>query len=297
MPMPPDRRMGSVLLGLALAWGPAPEGSAAEPSASKEGYHLFRPTPRALLRDMSTDRPDLTESPYTVDAGHIQLEIETASYTRDEVERFGGVVRMESVGLIGLNAKVGLLPSVDLHLGPGAPRWDEVDAPDSSLFFSRESSGITDLVARVKWNLWGNDGGPTAMALMPFLKLPTGSDELGNGEVEGGLIVPLAVALPGGAGLGAMAEVDWLTDGDGSGHHAEWVTTATVGRPLAGDLGGFLEIAATFPPRREGPRVATFDAGLTYGVTPDLQLDGGVMLGLSEAADGFTIFSGISIRR
>ena len=44
---------------------------AADPApADKRHYHLFNPTPRELLREMSTDRPDVTESAFTVDAGH-----------------------------------------------------------------------------------------------------------------------------------------------------------------------------------------------------------------------------------
>ncbi len=39
----------------------------------KSGYDLFHPTPRDLMREMSTDRPDQTESPYTVYAGHFQV--------------------------------------------------------------------------------------------------------------------------------------------------------------------------------------------------------------------------------
>jgi hypothetical protein len=34
----------------------------------KSQFHLFNPTPKALMRELSTDRPDQTESPYTVDA-------------------------------------------------------------------------------------------------------------------------------------------------------------------------------------------------------------------------------------
>lgn len=49
----------------------------------KSGYTLFNPTPDRQLRDMSTDRPDATESPYTVDAGRIQLEMDLAGYTQD----------------------------------------------------------------------------------------------------------------------------------------------------------------------------------------------------------------------
>jgi hypothetical protein len=40
-----------------------------QPGTNKNRYHLLAPTPRSELRDLSTDRPDKTESAYTVDAG------------------------------------------------------------------------------------------------------------------------------------------------------------------------------------------------------------------------------------
>ncbi len=45
----------------------------------KSRYHLFNPTPVGRMREMSTDRPDKTESPYTVDAGHFQWEMDLAN--------------------------------------------------------------------------------------------------------------------------------------------------------------------------------------------------------------------------
>ena len=48
--------------------------------ADKSSYTLFNPTPDRLLRDMTTDRPDVTESPFTVDAGHIQIESNLFGY-------------------------------------------------------------------------------------------------------------------------------------------------------------------------------------------------------------------------
>ena len=44
--------------------------------ADKSIYTLFHPTPREWMREMSTDRPDQTESPNTVDAGHFQVELD-----------------------------------------------------------------------------------------------------------------------------------------------------------------------------------------------------------------------------
>ncbi len=44
--------------------GQAP--SVSTPETDKWQYNLLNPTPRNLMREMSTDRPDKTESPYTV---------------------------------------------------------------------------------------------------------------------------------------------------------------------------------------------------------------------------------------
>src|SRR5688572_26356852 len=127
------------------------------PPPDKSGYHLFNPTPREHMREMSTDRPDTTESAYTVDAGHFQIEMDLASFTRDRhtPERDGG---SESWSFLNTNFKLGLTNNIDLQIV--APIYTHV---------RRGPEGFGDLTLRMKWNLWGNDGGPTALALMPFV--------------------------------------------------------------------------------------------------------------------------------
>src|SRR6267143_1757097 len=63
----------------------------------KSGYTLFNPAPRELRREMSTDRPDKTESPYTVDAGHFQAEADILSYTYDRHNPARTDTRVETV--------------------------------------------------------------------------------------------------------------------------------------------------------------------------------------------------------
>lgn len=59
---------------------------AAQPP-DKSSYSLLNPTPRELMREMSTDRPDATESPYTVDAGHFQAELSFFDFSRSDEGR------------------------------------------------------------------------------------------------------------------------------------------------------------------------------------------------------------------
>jgi hypothetical protein len=43
-----------------------------------------------------------------------------------------------------------------------------------------------------------DDRGAVAAAVLPYIKLPTAQSGLGNGRVEGGLILPLSFSAPGG---------------------------------------------------------------------------------------------------
>ena len=80
------------------------------------------------------------------------------------------------------------------------------------------SRGFGDLQFRLKINLWGNDGGATAFAFMPFITIPTGADGISSDHVEGGLIFPFAMDLTDCVGLGLMGETDFVygeqDDGD-----------------------------------------------------------------------------------
>ena len=56
----------------------------AQTDQDKSRFTLFDPTPRSLRRPLSADRPDATESPYTVDAGAVQLEMSFLEYATSD---------------------------------------------------------------------------------------------------------------------------------------------------------------------------------------------------------------------
>src|SRR5262245_14653824 len=109
----------AVLLGAFTALSAEPvtqQEDAQRANADKSGYTLFNPTPRSLMRELSTDRPDRTESPYTVDAGHFQLEMDILSYFYDRNTPARDGVRSELLAIAPMNLKAGLLNNVDLQL-------------------------------------------------------------------------------------------------------------------------------------------------------------------------------------
>lgn len=280
---------GWLLSGFGLA---LPAQEAAGPD--KSGHHLLHPVPREQLRELNTDRPDKTESPYTVDAGHFQLELDLVSYTHDRDQSSGGDTRTDAFAVMPLNLKAGLLPNVDLQVI--LETYHHVRIHDRAANTVDRHAGFGDVTTRLKVNLWGNDGGRTAFALMPFVKFPSNQDGLGNSSVEGGLILPLAVELPHGFSLGLMTEVDCLRNDAGPGQHASFVNSITLSHDLLGPLGGYVEFFSEVSTERNTPWVGTVDLGLTWGLTANLQLDAGINVGVTKSADDLNPFIGLSVR-
>jgi hypothetical protein len=245
---------------VALAWGCLTEGSLA-----------VRPRP------LSTDRPDTTESPQTVDEGCFQFEMEVASWSEDRAER--------ELTVAELNAKWGLSSSSDLQLV--IPFYKRVVGGDE---------GVGDLELRLKYNLWGNDEGATALAVMPFVKLPTANGDLGDGLVEGGVMVPYGFEGPAGWDCGVMVEAD-LTAGNRRGSYALFfLTSATASHTLSENSSVFVEWVNGLGTDGSSSWEVYFNTGLTWAASPDLQIDCGIRVGLTAATPDWVPFVGVSTR-
>lgn len=259
----------------------------------KSKYHLFNPTPRELMRELSTDRPDQTESPYTVDAGHFQIEMDLANGVLDRDQSNGGDVRSQIWGFGGANLKAGLWNNVDLQFVLDG--YVDSRVKDQVAGVSARDSGFGEVQTRLKINLWGNDGGQTAFAIMPFVKWPLPQSSLRNGKTEGGIILPLGIAMPAGWGMGLMTEVDFVRDGSGR-FDAEYFNTITFSHDIVGDLGGYIEFAALFTPESDAQWQGQIDVGLTYGLDENTQFDIGCNFGVTKVAPDFNPFIGVTRR-
>ena len=278
------------------AKGPPPKGN-------KDQFHLFNPTPKDRMREMSTDRPDKTESAYTVDAGHYQMEMDILSYSFDRNNPEKTDTRVTGWTVTAMNLKAGLLNNVDLQFIIPPYNWEwtktrtDEDSDGVEEIATEEKDGFGDVVTRLKINLWGNDEGKTAFAFMPSMKIPTNQNQLGNNSVEGGIILPLAVELPFGWGMGVMTQFDFNRNSLYNGHHVEYVNTITFSHDIIGNLAGYVEFFSSVSAEPAVPGwVGTFDCGLTYALSENIQLDAGVNLGVTRAADDWNPFIGISVR-
>ena len=246
--------------------------------------------PAHAEREMTTDRPDTTESPFTVEAGRVQVEMSFFEYSQDKANSVHADVKVTEWSFAPFNVRIGVADNVDLHVIFEPQHHVRIEDRDARTVAS--VSGIGDMTLRAKWNFWGNDGGPSALGLMPFVKVPTADSRIGNGRVEGGVILPASFELPAGWGLAVMTEVDFVRNDANIGYDHLWVNTASFDHKVAGPVDGFIELVSQVG----GPPVVSLNGGLTMGVGEDLQFDTGVNVGLTRGATDFLLFTGISWR-
>ena len=244
--------------------------------SSKKKFSLFEPVPRDQLREMETDRPDVTESPYTVDAGHFQLETDLIRTVKENTES-----RQTNTLLINqMNLKIGLTGSTAVQVG--FQSYGRQSEREMGFGEKTVTEGHGDLTVRVKQNLIGNDGGNFALALLPYVKFATSKYE--DSRFEGGLIVPMQYKLPGEWNLGFQVEVDHLKDQNENTMHTELLQTLTISHSIVKGLDGIAETYYTYDLKAH--KFSNYiNAALQMDVAKDLKLDAGLNLGLQHTAE------------
>ena len=272
---------------------PAAGAPAAALAPDKSGYTLFNPTPDSQLRSFAPDRPPKADSATTVDAGHFQYETDLLNYSQTN---FGGVTTRLYQAFDPV-WKLGLTNWVDFELQFNG--YQNLTATDNATGAAvAKGSGLGDVFVKSKINLFGNDGGAAALAVIPYVKIPSGAPTISNGVVEGGLIAPFQLTLPHDFGLTLMSEVDALKDANDSGRHANFVDLVNLNHPVPGikNLSAAIEFFSSVGTDPNTPPIYTFDTALIYLLTPNVQLDAGADFGLNRAAPAVQVFVGLSQR-
>ncbi len=259
---------------------------------SAVGLILFASAQLAVAADqppICADRPSKSTGTCTVPAGSWQIETGLIDWSHD---RSGGISTDDTT--IGSSLlKYGLSDRADVEIGISPLEIVRVASGASR----ERHSGFGDILVRVKYRL-SSDGAPLQVALDPFVKLPTASHGLGNGKVEGGLLIPISVGLgKSGLTLSLDPELDLLADADGHGRHLATQQVINLGFQANDRLSISAEIwsAWDWDPSGTGRQVSA-DGSLAFLLTKDVQLDAGANFGLNRQTPDVEIYTGASIR-
>ncbi len=251
-------------------------------NSDKHAYNIFFPTPKNLMRNFETDRPDATESAYTVDAGHLQFETDLF---KTERTNFDGT-KTTTNSFNSLNFKIGITNSLDIQFVTDFYVMERISGNDPLIV----KTSFSNLTIRLKQNIWGNDHGETALAILPYINIPTVSDQ----KITGGIILPLGVSLPNEWGFGIQVESDIETNQSGSGFHLNFLVSSTVSHQLISGIDFFVE--GLVNRESESDRFDCFlNGGFVYKLKENIKLDTGLNYGLKNSL-AKVFFIGLSFR-
>ena len=268
------------------------------PLIDKSQYDLFRPVPDDAIRGMDTDRPNVTNTPHTVDAGHVQVETGLYGASHFHERSHGGDVVTDTLVLGQFNARLGVTDRLEINAAIDG--YNRVKSTDNIAGGTIRSSGFGDTVVGGKLNLWGNEGGDDAwtsgFALQPQVKLPTAQSGIGNNHVEWTVGAPFLVNLVEGFHLGFETALGQERNTANSGYVVGWQNSVSVDHAIFDAVDVYLEYAMHVTTETNTQPQQSVDLGFTYPVTDNLAIDSGVFIGANKATPGIEWTSGVSFR-
>ena len=263
-------------------------------SVDKSHYTLLRPTPRRYLRPLVPDRPGITESPYSVDAGHFQYETDALRLlTRRE-----GATHGHDWYVNHLLAKIGLTDRTDLQLGVDSytysHNFDDSQGGQNPFDQNQLHRGFGDVTLRLKHTILGDDNSRVAVGAIGYVVLPSGG-AVGDGATEVGAVVPVVVQLSKAWGAGGQVAGAWLWDPDAGHRYLQLTPTVTTDYQFSKLVAAFVELVGYWDTRQSAWR-SSINLGPQLDLSDNVQLDFGAHLPLTHSVDR-AYFLGVSFRR
>ena len=232
--------------------------------------------------DISTDRPDQSESPYLMDKGFFQIEAGVVSEHDEPVKD----VKTSSLSAPSVLLRYGIAKNVELRAG--------IEVNNSKTTISGTStseSGMGPIMAGTKIKLFTEKGSMPETALLLSVSIPFKENSAFQSDYIG---TEFRFAMTNS--LGKRFSLSYNIGGEfGSGEPgATGLYTIALGASLVKKLSGFVELYG-FMPQKTSPD-HRFDAGLTYLILKNVQVDLAFGFGISERSPDYFIGGGVSVR-
>ena len=232
---------------------------------------------------INTDRPDFTESTVSVDPGVFQLE---AGYT------FSSIGRTDRHQIGEALLRAGMIPGLEARIGLPSFFSSKTELP---LGTESEASGIGDGSLGIKLGLYESavSEGLPSVALLLGTSVPIGDDDFGADGWEPEAKLALGWLLTQRLNLGA--NINYAQRDPGAGDRFdEFGASVSLGFPLTERLSGFGEYFAIRPDF--GGDSDYIDAGVTFLLSNDFQLDARIGTGVGDTDDAIFFGAGFGKR-
>lgn len=237
------------------------------------------PAPPPPQLTISADRPGFSTGTDTVPPFHLQLE-SGLTFTSDNAADF------RAWSLPQANLRFGLTQWSEVFVY--TPSWISTNSDDGS------ADGVSDVTVGFKARFFRQSGARPNVTLIGTMGLPTGDHPFTADEPSPNVILAASWELPGGFSLLANGALGFPGDG-GDAHYLQSSLSLSLGIPITDRLGAFVEYYGLYRADGGPPPENYADGGLTFLLTPRVQLDASVTFGLNSHAADISAGAGISI--
>jgi len=232
--------------------------------------------PAAWADAPAFDRPGMGFAPAVLPAGSFDWEQGLPDIERDS----DGGVRSTTLSADTL-FRFGLASTLELQLA-GSP-FNRTTVRGAGL--RAHATGAGDTAIALKWAP-ALDSKTNALALLGAVSFDTGSDAFTNGTTVASFGMAASHDLGGNRSLGFYANVDH------GGGLSTWTASASLGFPVHGDLGGYVEFARI---AGGGSSSSLAGTGLAWTLHDRVQLDASVDVGLTRHSPDWLAGVGVSV--
>ena len=229
-----------------------------------------------------TDRPDATESPSTVSPGFIQIETGGLYESYEDNN-----IKSESFTYNTTLVRLGLLDNLELRIG-----WDFVEGQTTinGNKLDDVSSGFNPLLFGAKIAIAEENGWKPQIGFLGHLYLPFSASTDYRPETTGvDFRFSFAHTLSEKSSLSYNLGAQWRNDSP----EAAYIYTLSYGYSICEKFGAYIELYGDFPEDNKANHL--WDAGITYLISNNVQLDATIGSGITEGQD-ILLSAGVSFR-
>lgn len=222
--------------------------------------------------ELITDRPDATEAPSVVARGALQIE-SGALFTSFEDDVLQTNTSTYNTTLL----RFGLLENLELRLG-----WNFVEQRNKQSTAQEEviQSGLSPLLLGMKVNITQEKGWLPTIGLIGHLFLPfTASDDFKPQNTSVDFRFAFDHTLSDSSSLAYNLGAQWEADSLG----AAYIYTLAYGYSITDSFGLYAELYGDLPENNRSNHF--WDAGVTYLILPNLQLDATIGTSITKGQD------------
>lgn len=231
------------------------------------------------LLTVEPDRPDISNSTYTVPVRALQVELglEYARAHNDPTER-----RLA----FQTTLRTGLSDRLEVRLD---------GVPLIRLKETSDDIGMGDIAPGLKYRVFDPPEGQgwPALGIQPFVKIPTARVPIGSGRLDAGLLVLADQDVPGAVQLTVNAGL--VVVGQPHGALLQGLASASVSCEFVGRLTPFLEMFFASRDEREGHDTLGLDTGLVYLLTRRVAIDAAAETTLNRRRPDYALRTGLSL--